>query len=167
MPRMRTVAATTAVVGLLAVPATADAARTASQTAERKMTAAINSVRAEHGLPAFKRSASLTGSAERYSRWLMENDVFGHQSSIQASSRFKLLGEALEMHTGHRFEVWTTVRRWLGSPSHSAILLSPVMRRQGAGVTRGRFGGARAVVWVLHVGRLNLPAPSLPNIQLP
>jgi uncharacterized protein YkwD len=167
VPRMSTVAATTAAVVLLAVPATADAGRTANQRAELKMTAAINSVRAQYGLPAFKRSASLTGSAERYSRWLMENDVFGHQSSIQASSRFKLLGEALAWHTGRRFKVWPTIRQWLGSPSHRAIVLSPVMRRQGAGVTRGRFGSSRAVVWVLHVGRLSLPGPSLPNIQLP
>jgi len=164
---MSTVTATTAAMVLLAVPASADAGRTAGQRAERKMTAAINSVRSENGLPAFRRSASLTGSAERYSRWLMEKAWFGHQSSIQASSQFKLLGEALEMHTGRRFKVWPTIRRWLGSPSHRAILLSPVMRRQGAGVTRGRFGSSRAVVWVLHVGRLTLPGPSLPDIQLP
>ena len=156
--------ATMAVLFVFAVPASA---LTANQRAERKMTAAINSVRAQHGLPAFERSASLTGSAERYSRWLMEKDWFGHQSSIQASSEFKLLGEALEMHTGRRFKVWPTIRRWLGSASHRAILLSPVMRRQGAGVTRGRFGSSRAVVWVLHVGRLTLPGPSLPDVQLP
>jgi len=131
------------------------------------MTAAINSVRAQHGLPAFERSASLTGSAERYSRWLMDNDVFGHQSSIWASSRFALLGEALEWHSGSRFKVWKTVRAWLGSPSHRNILLSPVMRRAGAGVTRGRFGSGRAVIWVLHVGRLTLPGTQLPNVGLP
>ena len=156
MPRMRTVSAMTAAVAMLIVPAAADAGLTASQRAERKMTAAINAVRAQHGLPAFQRSASLTGSAERYSRWLMENDVFGHQRSIHASSRFALLGEALAMHTGHRFNVWSTIRQWLGSPPHRAILLSGVMRRQGTGVTRGRYGSSRAVIWVLHVGRLSL-----------
>jgi uncharacterized protein YkwD len=131
------------------------------------MTAAINSVRAQNGLSAFERSPSLTGSAERYSRWLMDHDVFGHQSSIWASSRFALLGEALEWHTGRRFQVGKTVRRWLGSPSHRAIVLSPVMRRVGAGVTRGRFGSRHAVIWVLHVGRLTMPGTQLPNIQLP
>lgn len=166
MPRMRTVAATTAALVLLAIPASAGA-RTSNERAERSMTAAINSVRAQHGLPAFERSASLTGSAERYSHYLMEHDVFGHQSSIWASSRFAMLGEALEWHPGDRFEVRKTLQRWLGSPSHRAIVLSPVMRRQGAGVTRGRFGSRRAVVWVLHVGRLSLPGTRLPNIQLP
>src|SRR5690349_12597080 len=106
---MRTVAATTAALVLLAVPGSAEAL-TAGQRAERKMTAAINSVRAQNGLPAFERSASLTGSAERYSRYLMQHDYFGHQSSIWASSRFKLLGEALEMHTSRQFRVWHTVR---------------------------------------------------------
>jgi uncharacterized protein YkwD len=163
---MRTVTAMTAAFALFATPATAGA-RTASERAERKMTSAINWVRAQHGLPAFRRSASLSGSAERYSSWLMANDVFAHQSSIQASSRFALLGEALEMHSGRRFEVGAAIRRWLASPSHRAILLSPVMRRQGAGVTRGRFGRGRATIWVLHVGRLSLPPPQVPNIGLP
>jgi uncharacterized protein YkwD len=166
VPRMRTVAAITATMVLLAVPGAANAL-TANQRAERRMTKAINTVRAQNGLPAFRRSASLTGSAERYSRWLMEQDVFGHQSSIQASSRFALLGEALELHTGRRFRVWPTIRRWLGSPSHRDILLSPVMRRQGAGVARGRHGSGRAVIWVLHVGRLSLPGTRLPNVGLP
>jgi uncharacterized protein YkwD len=166
VPRMRTVAATTAVFVLVATPASAGAG-TSNERAERKMTAAINSVRAEHGLPAFERSASLTGSAERYSHYLMENDVFGHQSSIWASSRFALLGEALEWHSGRRFEIRKTISRWLGSPGHRAILLSPVMRRQGAGVTRGRFGRRVATIWVLHVGRLTMPGTQLPNIQLP
>jgi uncharacterized protein YkwD len=161
---MRGVVAMTAVV-LLAVPASASAL-TAGERAAQRMTAAINEVRAQHGLPAFERSASLMGSAERYSRWLMENDVFGHQSSIRASSRFALLGEALEMHTGQRFGVSKTVRAWLGSPSHRDILLSPVMRRQGAGVTRGRYGSSRAVIWVLHVGRLSLPSTQLPNVGI-
>jgi len=162
---MRTVAAMTATMVLL-VPGTASAL-TANQRAERKMTRAINAVRAAHGLPAFRRSASLTGSAERYSRYLMEHDVFTHQSSIWASSRFALLGEALAWHSGRRFEIGKTIRNWLGSTSHRGILLSPTMRRQGAGVTRGRFGSGRATIWVLHVGRLTLPGTQLPNIQLP
>ena len=166
MPRTCIRVAMTAVVLVLAIPASA-LALTASQRAERKMTAAINTVRAQHGLAPFRRSASLTGSAERYSRWLMENDVFAHQSSIRASSRFALLGEALAWHSGTRFGVWSTMRQWLGSSSHRAILLSPVMRRQGAGATRGRFGSRRAVIWVLHVGRLTLPGTQLPNVGLP
>ena len=120
------------------------------------MISAINQVRAQHGLPAFVSSSSLHGSAERYSEWLMANDVFAHQSRIQASSQFDMLGEALAMHSGHRFKVWGTIRQWMNSPPHRAILLSPTMRRGGAGVTRGRFGSGAATIWVLHVGRLTL-----------
>jgi uncharacterized protein YkwD len=163
---MRTVAVTMAALTSLAVPAGASAL-TPSQRAERAMTKAINGVRAQNGLPAFRRSASLTASAERYSSYLMAHDVFTHQSSIWASSRFKLLGEALEWHTGRKFDVRGALERWLGSPSHRAIVLSPVMRRQGAGVTRGRYGGARATIWVLHVGRLTMPGSQLPDVRLP
>ena len=38
------------------------------------------------------------------------------------------------------------------------------MRRQGAGVTRGRLGSRVATIWVLHVGRLTLPGTQLPNV---
>jgi uncharacterized protein YkwD len=167
MRRTRTlVAVMTAGLTVAAVPATAGA-DTPNERAERAMNKAINTVRAQHGLPAFERSASLTGSAERYSRYLMAHDVFTHQSSIWASSRFALLGEALAFHTGRRFSVADTVRQWLGSPPHRAILLSAMMRRAGAGVTRGRYGSRAATIWVLHVGRLTLPAPKLPSVGLP
>ena len=115
MPRMRTVAAAMAALTTLAVPASA-AGLTPNEQAERQMTKAINAVRAEHGLPAFRHSASLTASAERYSQYLMAHDVFAHQSSIWASSRFALLGEALEWHSGRRFDVRGSLRRWLASP---------------------------------------------------
>jgi uncharacterized protein YkwD len=167
VPRMRTVATVvTVALTAAAVPAMAGA-DTPNERAERAMTKAINAVRARHGLPAFERSASLTGSAERYSRYLMAHDVFAHQSSIWASNRFALLGEALAYHTGRRFGVGDTVRQWLGSAPHRAILLSATMRRAGAGVTRGRFGRRLATIWVLHVGRLTLPGPKLPSVALP
>ena len=54
-----------------------------------------------------------------------------------------------------------------GVAAHRAIVLSPTMRRQGVGVTRGRFGGREATIWVLHAGRLALPGTQLPDIQLP
>jgi uncharacterized protein YkwD len=161
---MRTVTAITAAAVLLAVPATAGASRAANEAAEADMAGAINAVRAQHGLGAMRRSSSLTGSAERYSRWLMANDTFRHLSTIQASSRFSMLGEALEWHSGRRFDVRGTLNRWMASAGHRAIVLSPVMRWQGAGVTRGRMGAMRATVWVLHVGRIHPPGVNLPSL---
>jgi uncharacterized protein YkwD len=165
--RMRTVMVTMAAVVLLTVPDTAGASRAANHAAEMKMVAAINQVRAQNGLSALSRSRSLMGSAGRYSRWLLANDTFRHLSSIQASGHFAMLGEALEWHSGRRFDVRGTLNRWMGSPSHRAIVLSPVMRWQGAGVTRGRFGATRATMWVLHTGRVHPPGATLPNIGLP
>ena len=167
MPRMCTVTATmAAMVLLLAMPAAAGAGTTANQRAEADMVAAINHVRAQNGLYPLRRSSSLTDSATRYSHWLMANDTFRHLATIQASSQFAMLGEALEWHSGHRFDVHGALHRWMASPSHRAIVLSPVMRWQGAGVTRGRLGATRATIWVLHVGRLHPPGVRLPNIGL-
>jgi uncharacterized protein YkwD len=154
----------TAAVVPLALAGTAGASGAANEGAEAQMVSAINGVRAQHGLAALRPSSSLTGSAERYSRWLMANDTFRHLSSIQASSRFSMLGEALAWHSGRNFSVRATLDRWMGSPSHRAIVLSPVMRWQGAGVTRGRMGATRATVWVLHVGRVHPPGVNLPAI---
>jgi uncharacterized protein YkwD len=167
VPRMRTVAAMMAAVVLPAIPASAGASTTANGRAEAKMVATINDVRAQHGLHALHGSSSLTDSAGRYSRWLMANDTFRHLSSIQASSRFAMLGEALEWHSGRRFSVRATINRWMGSPSHRAIVLSPVMQWQGAGVTRGRMGATRATIWVLHVGRIHPLGVDLPSSPVP
>jgi uncharacterized protein YkwD len=155
-----------AALALLSLAATANAG-TANDSAEAAMVDAINAVRAKNGIHALQTSSSLTGSAGRYSHWLMEHDVFGHSGSIQASSDFALLGEALAMHTGRRFRVRSTLGRWMGSASHRAIVLSRTMRWLGAGVTRGRFGAGRATIWVLHVGRLKPPGTSVPVPTLP
>ena len=152
-----------AALALLALPASAGAATTAERV-EQRMAAAINEVRAQHGLHALRRSSSLAGSAGRFSRWLVEHDYFGHLGSIQASSRFVALGEALSMHTGRRFRVRATLSRWMASAVHRSIVLSPVMGSFGTGVTRGRMGRTPATIWVLQVGKLAPEAPSAPPL---
>jgi uncharacterized protein YkwD len=158
-----------AAVVLLATPATATGTqgRAANQTAETKMVAALNEVRAQHGLGALSRSGSLMDSARRYSHWLMENDTFRHLSSIQASSRFSMLGEALAWHSGRRFSVRHTVNQWMASPPHRALVLSATMPWVGAGVTRGRLGAASATIWVLHLGRVRRLGTTVPDLGLP
>jgi uncharacterized protein YkwD len=132
------------------------------------MIAAVNKARAAHGLPAMRTSSSLMGSAGRFSSWLLERDLFTHLARIQASSRFAALGEALAMHRGRRFAVGGTLRRWMASPSHRVIVLSPVMRWVGTGVTRGRYGAMPTTMWVLQTGRLGPNAsPGVPGVQLP
>jgi uncharacterized protein YkwD len=160
---MRTVAAMTAALVLLATPATGSA-RTAGDRAEDRMIEVINEARSQHGLHALRRSSSLMESAGRFSSWLLDRNTFGHLSRIRASSRFDLLGEALAMHSGRRFRVRSTLSRWMGSASHRAIVLSPSMRWLGTGVTRGRMGAMPATMWVLHVGRLRASGPGLPSL---
>jgi uncharacterized protein YkwD len=146
-----------AVIGVLLVacclaaagPATAGA----STSAEKRMVKKVNSVRAGHGLRPLRGSRRLGGSAARYARRMLRADYFGHQPRIRASSRYSRLGENLAWHTGLRPRVRYTVRAWLNSPPHRALLLSGGFRWLGAGLARGRLHGRAGTTWVLHFGR--------------
>jgi uncharacterized protein YkwD len=136
--------------GALVAPAPAVADRSELR---HRMLKAVNAVRAQHGLAAFRGSRTLHRSARRYARWMLRADYFGHLSRIRASGHFSMLGEALAWHTGRRPRVRWTVRRWMRSPPHRALILHPEFRRLGAGLARGNLSGWRATTWVLHFGR--------------
>jgi uncharacterized protein YkwD len=115
----------------------------------------VNQARARHGLAALRASESLERSASAFARHLMRSQRFAHGRRIRASRRFRTLGEALALRVGPRpLRHATTVRSWLRSPGHRALLLSRSFRYAGAGWTRGRFGGRPAAIWVLHLGSL-------------
>jgi uncharacterized protein YkwD len=126
----------------------------AAPSRSARMVATINKVRARHGLPTLRTSPSLNRSARRFSRRLMRSGSFGHASRVQASGRFRTLGEALGMHLGRGVGIRSTVRTWLRSPGHRAIVLTRTMRWLGVGVVKGRFHRHRAAIWVLQTGRL-------------
>ena len=46
-----------------------------------------------------------------------------------------------------------TVRTWLRSPPHRAVILTRSMNLVGVGMASGRFHGHRATIWVLQTGR--------------
>jgi uncharacterized protein YkwD len=119
-----------------------------------QMVAAINKVRARQGLPALRSSRSLNGSAGAFSSRLIRSGRFGHASRVQASGRFRSLGEALGLHMGRGLGIRSTLRLWLRSPPHRAIVLTRSMRWVGVGVATGRYHGHRAAIWVLQTGRL-------------
>jgi uncharacterized protein YkwD len=119
---------------------------------QQRMLHALNAVRAQHGLAPFHGSASLHRSASAYARWMLRSDYFGHLSRIRASGRFARLGEALAWHSGGRAHVTRTVRHWMHSPPHRALILHPGFRWVGAGMARGRLRGHGATTWVLHFG---------------
>jgi uncharacterized protein YkwD len=153
--RRALVGATVACGVALAAPAGAQAG---SESLQLKMLGAVNEVRTQHGLEALRGSRRLRRSARGYARWMLRAGYFGHLGRIRASSRFSLLGENLAWHSGRRPRVSGTVRRWMRSPPHQALVLHPGFRWLGAGMARGRLSGRRATAWVLHLGGLLTPA---------
>ena len=45
------------------------------------------------------------------------------------------------------------LRRWANSPGHWAVILSTHYRWMGAARAVGRYGGARATIWVVRFGK--------------
>jgi uncharacterized protein YkwD len=148
---LRRIAALLAVtVGLgVALPAAAASAR----PAELRMVSAINHIRHAYGLSRLKPAYSLFVSAKLYSHRMMRSDYFGHLSRIPVASRWRTAGETLAWHSGWRLRPRGTVRQWMASPPHRALLLSSRFSRIGVGRTRGRYGRMAATMWVAHFGR--------------
>jgi len=118
------------------------------------MIAKVNDLRRSHGLRALQISPSLMHSATRYSRHMMSGQYFGHASRIEASSRYKRLGEILEIHQGMKAGIGTAYSDWLHSPPHLGVILDPSFNYVGGGYTMGRFRGRGNTIWVMHFGRL-------------
>lgn len=146
MPWTRVVLAVMLLAVAVAVPTTS---ASATPVAVKK----INHVRHAHGLPSLRYSSSLHRSSTRFARHLMRADYFGHASRIRASSRFSLLGECLAQFSGWRLRPGRTVRAWMRSPGHRAILLSRSFTSVGVGSSRGRFGRSPSTIWVAQFGR--------------
>jgi uncharacterized protein YkwD len=139
-------------VGVLAAALLVPTSAAAGST-RRAMVHCINAARAKHGLPKLRTSRSLRHSSSAFARWMIRHDRFGHRSHVSVSRRWRFAGEALAMHTGWRAGVHGTVRQWLHSPGHRAIVLSKRFSYVGVGLSRGRLGGTAATIWVLQVGR--------------
>lgn len=137
-------------VSLLAPAAPAAAS---SSPAAHKMVKKVNTYRKHRGLPPLRMSRSLNKSSRRYAGRMMRSGYFGHSRRIQASRRFKRLGEIIEMHRGHRANVNGAFRAWKRSGSHNSVLLDGNFRYVGAGVVKARFRGKRTTMWVMHFGR--------------
>ena len=112
----------------------------------------VNEIRRSSGLPTMRVSEELIGSSRGYARYMLKHDYFGHLASIHAGGDFQSLGETLAWHSGWRNRVRATVSRWMASPPHRAVLMSPTFRFIGAGRARGKMGSRRATAWVAQVG---------------
>ena len=122
-------------------------------SAEAGLADSINNFRAANGVHKLRVSPSLTRSATRYARHLIRTDRFGHASRIQASGRFRALGEVLAYRPGWRKSGRYPLGMWSRSGSHRGTLLDRRFRQIGAGRARGRFGGRLVTIWVVQVGR--------------
>jgi uncharacterized protein YkwD len=133
--------------GAMLLPASAPAAE-----AEREAVDALNDVRRAAGLPAMRVSKNLSRSSGAYARRMLRLDFFGHGRSIEVAGRFRSAGETLAWHAGWNAQPRRTVARWMDSPGHRAVLMSPGFRWIGMGLARGRMNSTVATTWVAHVG---------------
>jgi uncharacterized protein YkwD len=146
---------------LLAVAATQPGIAAASSTPPRKLLLKrINHSRARHGLAPVRSSRALHAAAIRHSGDMMGRDYFAHTSPTGSTMTDRILktgyvsgyswvaGETLAWGWGTRAGARATVRAWLHSPEHRAILLSPKYRTIGVARSCGRFlGYSGACVW--------------------
>ena len=137
-------------VGLLC-PSVASAAN-AGAGAEAQAIASLNQIRTSNGLAPLRASRSLANSANAYARYMLANDFFGHQARIRVAGQFRTAGETIAWHSGFGAGARRTVRQWMGSPPHRAVLMSSAFRMVGMGMERGYLGGRRTTMWVAHVG---------------
>jgi uncharacterized protein YkwD len=124
----------------------------AAGDAEREAIDALNDVRRAAGLSALRVSDDLNSSSGAYARRMLRLDFFGHGPSIDVADRFRSAGETLAWHSGWHAQPRKTVARWMASPGHRAVLMSPGFRWVGMGLARGRLSGRVATTWVAHVG---------------
>ena len=149
MTRVRTLLACVLLAFFVAYPI---AQAEASPTLD--MLAKINDLRRSHGLRELQVSPSLMHSAHRYSGVMMSRQYFGHASRIEASAKYKRLGEIIEIHRGAKPALSLTYSDWLHSPEHLGVMLDPSFTYIGGGYTSGRFQGTTNTLWVVHFGRL-------------
>jgi uncharacterized protein YkwD len=140
---------------MLVCAATGPATQTAgAHTApETKMIQAINRVRAHGGLHPLRPAPRLARTALQFSQWLIRNDLFSHSSEASRRRLSSRTGEALAMHYSSKPQVGSTIRSWLASPPHRALVLTHTMNVAGVGYSNGRMGSRPASVWVLELAR--------------
>ena len=112
--------------------------------AEREAIESLNKTRHAHGLRPLRVSTRLSRSSHRYARRMLRHDFFGHASGAGG-------GETIAWHSGWNAQPRRTIGRWMASPGHRAVLLSPAFRRVGIGMARGRLGSRMATMWVARV----------------
>jgi uncharacterized protein YkwD len=116
---------------------------------EADLLAAVNGVRAQHGLVRFAIDWHLVGAARSHSLDMLEHGYFGHGPFAARMRRFgvraQMLGENLAWGSGRLGSAGVIVQEWLASPDHRANLLRPGFRRIGLAAPVGQFAGLPGV----------------------
>lgn len=122
----------------------------------------VNRKRSAEGLGKLRLDRKLQKAAGRHARDMVQHDYFGHQRPggpdlttrlERAKWRGTRWGETIAYGCGKSSSPRATLRAWLDSPSHRAILLSSAYKRGGLGLGGEAPCGADGAIWVLDVGR--------------
>jgi uncharacterized protein YkwD len=146
---------------LVAVAAAQPGVAVAAHVPPRKMLVRrINHVRTNHGLASVDASRALHRAAIRHSDDMVGRDYFSHTSPTGSTMTDRILrtgyvsgyswvaGETLAWGWGTHTGARATVRAWMHSPEHRAILLSPRYHVVGAARACGNYlGYPGACVW--------------------
>lgn len=117
-----------------------------------QMVRAINHSREVRGLSPLAVSGDLRASSRSYTHWMLTAGYFGHAARVRTSAAFPCVGEVLSVHAGSLARVRGTVRAWLASPSHRAVLLNPAYASVGAARATGVFQSRTSTMWTVHLG---------------
>jgi len=141
--------------GVLASPASA-----AKIPPRKQLLHAVNHARAAHGVGAVRGSTSLRMVALGHSSDMLRRGYFAHTSPTGSTLSYRIqrsgfitgyswtAGETLAWGWGTRSGAKATVKAWLNSPEHRAIVLSTTYRWVGIGRSCGRYlGHPDACVW--------------------
>jgi uncharacterized protein YkwD len=121
----------------------------------------VNRKRTASGLKPLKLDRRLQKAATRHARDMLRNHFFAHQRPGGPSLTQRLdragwhghaWGETIAYGCGSMGTPRATLRMWMNSPPHRAILLSGTYRNGGLGVTGSALCGSGSM-WVLDVGR--------------
>jgi uncharacterized protein YkwD len=115
-----------------------------------RIVARINAVRAGHGLPRVHLSPALGAAAASHSREMVRDGYFSHESANGAPAWRRValyyspagyrrwqVGETLLWYSPG-IDAARTVRDWLASPRHRAIVLAPAFREIGVAAVHAR-----------------------------
>lgn len=158
VPRRGLVVVVLAVVLAGTIGAGSAAAQTLTPRAALRV--AINNIRVRYGLGTVRGSSQLRAVALRHSDDMILRDYFAHTSPSGQTVKDRIIrsgfvtgyawmgGETLAWGTGTLAGPVNTVKAWMGSPEHRAILLSPQFTRVGIARACGHFlGHTGACVW--------------------